>query len=370
MNGVRLVVLPRQTMTWDQFSNLAPTKAIALDGVVSGGPRWDEDFLRANFDHHDGVVREATMSTAKQILFAIKSGMMERFGGSVTVYVNDPDQDTSFAVWLLRNWKLLTGVQSHPCINRLLELTDRWDITGGAFPMSLNDGLVEQHAWVFAPYSELRKTGALSTASATTIEHCIEAVGARLTRALLNDSGSVPLDTRHEILYASDHFSIVNEIGGTEARYVLFSRGLNAYVSLVATRPDGRRVYTIGRRSRYIDFPVPSLYKELSLAEPELAPWGGSDIIGGSNREKGSGLTPERIREVIEDYLGVGSPLRTFESIMRSDYPCWARKAWRDEFRFYPDADGGRKYDRSNAVVPLADEDRTASDWRRVYLGG
>lgn len=303
MNGIEIVVLPRKVLTWDEFAAKAPRRSIALDGMVSGGPRWDEKTLQVNFDHHDGVVREATMSTAKQVYFAIKSGLMERFGGRATVYVNDPDQDTSFAVWLLEHWKQFTGVQSHPSIGRLLELTDRWDITGGAFPMSLNDGLVEQHAWVFAPYSNLRKTGVLASADATTILHCIEAVGERLNRVWLTQSEGISLDTRHEFFYKSARFDIVDEIGGNEARYVLFSQGLNAYISLVARRSDGRFVYTIGRRSRYVDFPIPDLYGVLSKAEPELAPWGGSDIIGGSNRERGSGLSWEKIRDLIEGHL-------------------------------------------------------------------
>lgn len=69
-----LQVRPRQTMTWAQFLSETPERSIALDGAVSGGPAWDEKTLHVNFDHHDGVVREATMSTAMQVLFAIKGG--------------------------------------------------------------------------------------------------------------------------------------------------------------------------------------------------------------------------------------------------------------------------------------------------------
>jgi hypothetical protein len=95
----------------------------------------------------------------------------------------------------------------------------------------------------------------------------------------------------------------VDEIGGNEARYHLFSRGTlpGGYISIVARRPDGRFVYTIGRRSCYVDFPVAELYAVLS--ENDVGPWGGSDIIGGSNREHGSHLTWVQVKDCIIDYM-------------------------------------------------------------------
>jgi len=302
-------------MTWDEFVLETPERSIALDGAVTGGPRWDETTLHVNFDHHDGVVREATMSTAMQVLFAIKGGLMERMGSDYNVYVNDPDQDTSFAVWLLQHHKQFTGVQSHPIINRLLALNDRWDITGGAFPMSLDDSLVRQHCWVFSPYTDMRKSGELASASEG-IRSCIMACCENLTAAFLGQAQEKMLDTRYEILHASDRFKIIDEIGGNEARYHLFAHGMldNGYVSLVARRHDGRFVYTIGRKSQYVDFPVKKLYAALTAAEREFAvfgsseiktsPWGGSDLIGGSNREFGSGLTWEQVIDIIKKELG------------------------------------------------------------------
>ena len=127
---------PRVSWTWEEFEKNAPPCSIALDGMVKGGPRLDTHARRVNFDHHDGVVREATMSTCKQMFFAIKGGLMKMFGAEpVHVFINDTDQDTSLAVWLLVKHALFEGSQSIPTINRLLELTDRLDITGGAFPM-------------------------------------------------------------------------------------------------------------------------------------------------------------------------------------------------------------------------------------------
>lgn len=307
---VRIAIRPREVMSWAEFCETAPPRSIALDGIVSDGPRWDEKGLRANFDHHSGVVREATMSTAMQVMFAIKGGLMQRFGGEATVWINDPDQDTALATWLLKNHHLFDGVQSHPPINRLLALNDRLDITGGAYPMRLDDDVLEIHNWIFEPYTELRISGALAIADAVVMRHCVEAVHARLQAALMGQAGRRAMRTDAKILYESPHgYAIIDETGGNEARYALFAKGLNAFVSRVSSR-DGRSVYSIGRRSRYIDFPLPEIYPLLTEAEIAgltkvtiVSPWGGSDIIGGSPRQGGSALTTTRIAEIIDGFF-------------------------------------------------------------------
>ena len=304
-----LEVLPRVSMSWEEFLAKTPLRSVALDGVVRGGPNYDPSTRHLNFDHHDNVVREATMSTAMQVFFAIKGGLVEALtvNGQVdaTIYINDTDQDTAFAVWLLLNYKKFEGAQSIPHINRLLALDDRWDITGGAFPMNLDDKLIRQHTWVFKPYADLRRSGGLASATVEVMLDNLEAVLGRLNRYLMGQGEEVVLDTRHRILYDSPGFKIVDEIGGNEARYYLFSKGMNAFISLVATRTDGRFVYTVGRRSRYTDFPVPKLYDDFNKAEglTRETGWNGSDIIGGSSRALGSGLAWDKLRDITLERL-------------------------------------------------------------------
>jgi hypothetical protein len=309
MHAIEIVVLPRQSMSWEEFCANTPPCSIALDGMVRGGPRWDEKTLHVNFDHHDHVLREATMSTAMQVYFAIKANLLRRFGERARVYVNDPDQDTALACWLLKHFKQFTGTQSHPSISRILTLTDRWDITGGAFPMSLDDQIVRQHSWVFGPYTDFRKSGELARAGEASIRNTLEAVFRNLDLLWLGQAQEKKLDDRYEILYTSKKFGfkIVDEIGGNEARYHLFSRGLldDGFVSLVARRPDGRFVWSIGRPSPYVDFPVPDLYAPLNRAD-KLTPedgWNGSNLIGGSSRLNGSALTWEGVRDTLEQEL-------------------------------------------------------------------
>ncbi|MBT6691633.1 hypothetical protein HOB10_04865 [Candidatus Parcubacteria bacterium] len=304
-------VLPRQTMTWEEFLANTPNNSIALDGVVNGGPCFDEHSLHINFDHHGNVVREATMSTAKQVFMAIKGGLMESFRedgrAHAHIYINDTDQDTVLAVWLLMNYKLFEGTQSVPAISRVLDLSDKWDITGGAFPINLKEEYVRQYCWIFEPYTNLRKSGQLANADEQVMLDNLDAVMVRLTKAMMGEAGEVDLDTRHETLFDHSIFKIVDEIGGNDARYHLYSKGMNAFVSIVARRDDGRIVYVVGRRSQYIPFPVTDILAALNKAEeakrgeemPETDRWGGSDLIGGSARASGSILTWEEIRDVI-----------------------------------------------------------------------
>ena len=307
--GMILYVLPRKTMTWEEFVASTPRNSIALDGIVLGGPRFDEKTMHVNFDHHCDVNREATMSTCMQVYMAIKGGLMESFRENglpcAHVFVNDSDQDTSMAVWLLEKYKLFEGTQSIPHINRLLDLNNKWDITGGAYPVNLDEQLVRQHCWIFEPYTDLRKSGKLAQATEGMLRDNIEAVMKRFDMLLMGQAGEKELDTRHVILYDSPAFKVVDEIGGNEARYYLYGKGMNAFVSVVARRPDGRLVYVLGRRSQYIPLPIEQLYEDLNLAEnlTRASGWGGSTIIGGSSRELGSGLCWTEIVEIVNRRL-------------------------------------------------------------------
>jgi hypothetical protein len=305
---IKIHILPRQSMTWEEFVINTPNKSIALDGFVKGGPKYDCRSMHANYDHHEGVVREATMSTCMQVYYAIKGGLMNtliKTEGDIHVYINDTDQDTSLAVWLLNNYKQFENSQSIPHVNRLLSVTDKLDITGGAFPMNIDDQLMRQHLWVFEPYSNLRKSGNLATADETVLRNNLETISSRITQFMMNQGGEVELDIRHTILYDSPGFKIIDEYAGNDARQYLFSKGLDAFISLVATRPDGNKVYTVGKRSQYILFPVRKLYDDFNKAEglDHSNGWNGSDIIGGSSRLHGSKHCWEDLKEITNNRL-------------------------------------------------------------------
>ena len=305
---IKVLVGAKSSLSRDEFIQQTPRGSIALDGAVRGGPFYDEETIHLNLDHHEGVVRLATMSTARQTYFAIKGGVMGRFlkeNPLVPVYVNDCDQDVSLAVWLLDNYKYFEGTGSIPVFSRLIELSDRLDVTGGAFPMILDDEVLEKHNWIFEPYQELRKSGALGRATPAIITNGIEACLKRLDEFRMGNAKHKPLDIRHEILYESPHgYKIVNELGGNEARYFLFSKGMQAFISLVATPEPGKHIWTVGRISPYIPFPVSELYDVYNKAEGRTRQngWNGSDMIGG-HRGWLSNLSWQDIAKLTDEYL-------------------------------------------------------------------
>jgi hypothetical protein len=306
MKDFKTIILPRQNMNWDDFINNYPANSIALDGIVSGGPRYDPKTKHVNFDHHDFVNREATMCTAQQVYIAIKGGIIDVFHDTINILINDTDQDTSFAVWLLVNYHLFEGVKSSPIINRLLDITNKLEITGGAYPMSLKDKLSMTYNWIFSPYTNLRKSGQLAVADESMLRSNLEAVMSRLDKAQMGEAGLEELDGRYEILYETPLYKVINEIGGNDARYILFGLGLKAFISIVAHKANGNLVVSIGRRSQYIPFPVEKLYEAFNTAEGlsgSNSGWGGSGIIGGSPRRTGTTLTWQQLKDIADQVI-------------------------------------------------------------------
>ena len=308
MKNITLHVLPRQEITWiNFFTSEYPADSIALDGFLIGGPSFDYGQRKVNFDHHSGVVRSATMSTCMQVYLAIKEGLFDLFAGKKpNVYINDCDQDTALAVWLLENHNLFHDATSIPNISRILNLTNYLDITAGAFPVNLSDDLMASHSWVFQPYTNFRTSGELFSANAATMFLNLEQTMSRLSALMMGQSGKVELDTRHGILWQDGQMTIVDEIGGNDARYYLYSKGMKAFIAIVAKRKDGRTVYSIGKKSRYISFDILAFFKRMneldSLPDGNSLPMGeqagGSDLIGGSSRLHASGLSWEQMKDI------------------------------------------------------------------------
>lgn len=76
-------------------------------------------------------------------------------------------------------------------------------------------------------------------------------------------------------------------------------------------RPDGRWAYVLGCTSPFVPFDVHALLRTLNEAEGAgKARWGGSDLVGGSPRVRGSKLSPREVERIINGLLGT-TPRRT-----------------------------------------------------------
>ncbi len=289
-------------LTWQEFRLTHPAGSIALDGYVGEGPAFDTNGPYLNANHHEGVDRLATLSTAQQILMDTRMGLDKAFTKdgifAPNVYVNDCDQDVC-AAWFLLNNISQTKAPS-PILNRFINVAGTLDATAGAFPYDRDLRILAELAWVFEPYTMFRASGEMAKKDNIQYKSVIQSVEGRIQQHLLGRGESAKLDTRYNVVGGGKNWKMIEELG-KDGRVGALVDGIDAYVS-VQELPDDKWRYTIGRRSQFIPFDVPMLIDRLNEAENCTTDrWGGAAIIGGSPRVNASKLTPQEVEKLINE---------------------------------------------------------------------
>lgn len=290
--------------TWERFCRTHPMGSIALDGYVMGPPQYEPYGPYYNANHHEGVVRLATLSSAQQILNDVRMGLDKPFSRSGTfeahVFVNDCDQDVC-AAWFLLNHIRLTKKPT-PELNRFINVAGTLDVTAGAFPYTPDMRILRELSWVFEPYTHFRRSGEMTRKDNAQYAAVIFDVEQRIGQHLEGRGQSTELDTRFELVGGGDGWSMVYEVGA-DARMGVFLSGIDAFVA-IQQASDAHWRYSIGRRSQFIDFPLPEILARLNQEEGCTADaWGGAGTIGGSPRVNGSQLSPDIIERIINDEI-------------------------------------------------------------------
>ena len=305
---IHLHVEPRVTKTWEAFCDENPPFSIALDGYVLGPPCFSAQGPHVNFDHHAKVDRLSTRSTCMQVYLALTMGLLDTFGVDgephAHVYVNDPDQDTCLAVWVLRHPEQCRGLSIGRPLARLLIAEDILDCTGGAYPAGADGRTMKEQGWVFEPYFLARAAGLLHDMDAAGMTAILEAVAERVTAYAAGQGGLVDLDTRYEEIGGGEGWRMIVELG-PHARTALFGAGIRAFVA-ARDNGNGTWTYTVGKMSPYVWFPIQRIYDRLNEAEGCAGStdlWGGSNTIGGSPRRAASHLSPAQVTAVIEEAM-------------------------------------------------------------------
>ncbi|MDF1702469.1 MAG: hypothetical protein P1V36_15065, partial [Planctomycetota bacterium] len=287
-----------------------PPFSIALDGYVDGPPAFSPYGPHVNFDHHARVDRLSTRSTCMQAFMAVTMGLFDTFQVDgkphANVYVNDPDQDTCLAVWVLNNPDKCRGLSIHQPVTRLLISEDILDCTGGAYPVDPGSTGMRQQAWVFEPYFEARVAGEIHAMDEAGMGSIIHQVGERIDALLEGKGKRVELDTRYDEMGGGPGWRLIVE-HGPHARTALYAAGVRAFVA-ARDHGAGSWTYTVGKMSPYVRFPIDDLYAAFNQAEDRPAGaggWGGSNTIGGSPREGGSRIPPLEIERIVNRVLGV-----------------------------------------------------------------
>lgn len=292
-------------LTWQDFITTHPVGSIALDGYVGEGPQYESRGPYLNANHHEGVKRLETLSTAQQILMDVRMGLDKAFTKdgifAPNVYVNDCDQDVCAAWFLLDNIEQAKAV-TNPVLNRFINVAGTLDATAGAFPYDRDLKILGELAWVFEPYTMFRASGEMARKDNTQYRSVIQSVEARIQQHLMGRGSSSPIDARYNLVGGGQEWKMIEEVG-KDGRVGALVDGIDAYVS-VQELLNGRWRYTIGRRSELIPFDVPALIDHLNRVEAcQEDRWGGATIIGGSPRVNGSKLSPVEVEKAINEYL-------------------------------------------------------------------
>ena len=302
---IELRVRKTRFESWEHFIRETDEYSIGLE-VIDDTPGHRGHYV--HFDHHVGVVREATMSAAMQAYIAVRQGrLMERWLGRrrpIPVYVWNADQDVCLAAFILEYHELLEKRGSPP-LRWIVQFNNKIDVCGGVYPVDLEEIVTSHFTWVFEPYNHQRSQGRRA-GDEELITDTIRQVCDRLLLLIEGKAGTAPIITvQPKVLYVSPYnFVIADEEGDPNSRLVLAAQGYTNLISLIASRPNGRYTYSIIRGSPYDDdvFQIPALLEAFQAAEdlPNIRLWGGSNLAAGSDSELGSSLHWTQLRDIAE----------------------------------------------------------------------
>lgn len=298
-----LLIEPRKVVSREEFLQY-PSYSIAIDGFVPDAPFTDTNGPRANFNHHENVVRLCTRSTAGQLHVSAKSGLFEELFSRdgkpyAFIYANDCDEDVCLTTWQAFHYERIKGTNSSPLLTRLIGVSDLLDTTSGMYPVNGDYGILEELAWIYEPYKEQKMAGKIASASESDMRKIIFESWSRINQYLEGKGKRLALDTRYDILQQGEDWTIVKEIG-SDARLELAKKQKGLYVLLRDVSSNGY-TYIIGKLSPFAKVDLLQFYSRINSIEGSQI-WSGSDLVGGCGRDKKSQLAPKDLAKVLEEF--------------------------------------------------------------------
>ena len=293
---LRIFAHPGSTFTFDWLRR-RDAPAIALDGCVKGPSQWCPEGPYASMNHHEGVDRGSTRATCEQAVLLVAQGLWETMTRNgvpgADVHVNDCDADVCTAIWALGNPDRL----DEPAVQRLILLEGILDTTGGCWtPPWADSEMLAQLAWAFEPYQGRRDHGdAIDAAGMTAV---VDEVGDRITALVDGRGDRRPAWGEFELVAQRGPVAAVVE-HGPYARIAARCAGIE---TVVAERRSGdRRVVTIAKTSPFVSTDLNTAYDRLNDLDGCTGDdrWGGSDLVGGSPRGRGTDLPLDLILDTV-----------------------------------------------------------------------
>ena len=314
---VRVCIDPKKSFS-EADARALGDRNIFLDGAGDFAPKLDNKARLYNLDHHQGCIRPFTLAACEQALIVVMNGL-ELDEGDWTLYVNEPDLDTLFAVWVLLNFRRIPKLSSRSkdTLLPLLRLEGAIDANGAelsdycGLTQNTLRGARERLDTLYTLEKEYRakERWADLDMRGYTAAMLGELDQLVYTHADFQDHTSIGEILGHlEIADRKVAVACRDQSGIYEAERSLKNRFGDqlGIILLEKTSDDGVRHYTLRRVSALLNFDLAPAYDVLNMLDPAVNGrpsgnrWGGSDDIGGSPRTSGTKLAPNEVLRLLE----------------------------------------------------------------------
>jgi hypothetical protein len=312
--GVAVRVDPAASFSEAEARKLGE-RVILIDGVGQFGPLFDNTRQVYNLDHHEGCIRAVTLASCEQALVLVLQGL-ELDRADWTVYANDPDLDTVFAIWVLLNHRRIPelGPETRDVLLPLIRLEGAIDANGAElaeFCGLRQDTLRESQAILDRLFERAREreSGGPDGSPVDPLEFTLGMLVELDQLVYSTDDLRDFVDVEQEYGHVDIGHDRVAVVGRDPSGIYEVERRLKRVWGdrlglIVLEKRPGH--YTLRRVSSVGPVGLEPAYERLNLLDPAIdgrppeKRWGGSDDIGGSPRPDGSGLTPEKLVKVLE----------------------------------------------------------------------
>jgi len=289
-------------------------RTILLDGAGAFGPLIDDSTHLYNLDHHQGCLRAFTLATCEQALILVRKGL-ELDKSEWTIYANEPDLDTLFAIWVLLNYRRVRDFspEGRDRVVPLLRLEGAIDANGFdlanfcGLPQSELERQRKELDRLHQLELDARRRGDWSTADLK--EHCrlilkeIDRIAYRPED--LEDDTSVEEEYGHVDIGQGRVAVICRDSAGIYEIETRLKKIWSDRLGIIALEKEPGQ-FTLRRSASLAGIDLKAAYDRLNLLDPAVdgkppsKKWGGSDEIGGSPRGEGTGLTPREIAKILK----------------------------------------------------------------------
>jgi hypothetical protein len=306
-------------------------RVILLDGAGSFGPLLDHKRKLYNLDHHKGCERTFTLATCEQALLLVHGGL-DLSEGDWSVYANEPDLDTLFALWCLLNHARLRDLRqrARDVLLPMIRLEGAIDANGNqlaevcGLPSDVLGEAQLRLEHLLARERRVRSRGDWQNVDldAYTVEMLGEIDRMVYSADDFRDYGSVEEIYGHTEIGERRVAVVCRDGAGIYAVEKLLKERWGDQLGLIALE-KGRGTYTLRRAAALSDIDLNRAYELLNLLDrnvdgrPPGKRWGGSDNIGGSPRPTGSALRPSELLEVLGRAYRRATPWQRLMSVAR-----------------------------------------------------